>query len=150
MKQFLEYKGYHAKIEFDAEDMILVGEVFGIQDSLNFHGRTPQEVKEMFYQSVDNYLELCASIGKSPDKEFKGSFNVRIDQKLHREAAIAADQSGITLNQFVENAISDAVSKEALGPTYVFSTQLNTAENFIANTGCESSSRYKATQMVYS
>lgn len=55
----LEYRGYHASIEYDAEDDILVGEVFGIADSLNFHGESVNEVKEMFKQSIDNYLLLC-------------------------------------------------------------------------------------------
>ena len=33
----LEYKGDHASIEFDADDNIFVGEVFGITDSLNLY-----------------------------------------------------------------------------------------------------------------
>lgn len=59
MSSMLEYRGYHASIEYDAEDDILVGEVFGIADSLNFHGESVNEVKEMFKQSIDNYLLLC-------------------------------------------------------------------------------------------
>ena len=100
MKNMLEYKDYHAKIEFDKEDMLFVGSVFGIQDSLNFHGTTIQELVDNFHQSIDNYLEMCQEFGRKPDKEFKGSFNVRIDQELHREAAFAADRSGMTLNQY--------------------------------------------------
>ena len=99
MKNMLEYKNYHAKIEFDEEDMLFVGEVFGIQDSLNFHGTTIEELVENFHQSIDNYLEMCRELGRKPDKEFKGSFNVRIDQELHRKAAFAADRNGMTLNQ---------------------------------------------------
>lgn len=59
MSSILEYKGYHASIEYDAEDNIFVGEVIGITDSLNFHGTSVDEVKEMFKQSIDNYLILC-------------------------------------------------------------------------------------------
>lgn len=109
MKRMLSYKGYHAKIEFDADDMIFVGEVFGIQDSLNFHGTSIVELEEMFHQSIDNYLEMCAFLGKSPDKEYKGSFNVRINPDLHRKASEKAQQMGITLNQYVETAIIEAV-----------------------------------------
>ena len=90
MKDTLEYKGYHAKIAFDAEDMIFVGEVFGIRDSLNFYGTTIEEVVEMFHQSIDNYLQMCKDLGKIPDKEFRGTFNVRITPDLHRQAALAA------------------------------------------------------------
>lgn len=59
MSSILEYKGYHASIEYDAEDNIFVGEVIGITDSLNFPGTSVDEVKEMFKQSIDNYLILC-------------------------------------------------------------------------------------------
>lgn len=127
MKSMLEYRGYHAKIEFDAEDMILVGTVFGVRDSLNFHGRSADEITEMFHQTIDNYLELCAELGKEPDREFKGSFNVRIGPALHRQAALKAEQDRITLNQFVEQAIRSAVSKTESGTVYIISERPITA-----------------------
>ena len=105
MNSMMEYKGYHAKIEFDADDCIFVGEVFGITDSLNFHGSSVEELKQMFEQSIDNYLELCQKIGKEPEKEFKGSFNVRIPTEMHKKAALEAAKQNITLNQYVINAI---------------------------------------------
>ncbi len=108
MSSMLEYKGYHATIEFDAEDMIFVGEVFGISDSLSFHGSTVEELEKMFAQSIDNYLELCEKIGKSPDKEFKGVFNVRISPELHRKVALAAAEQNVTLNQYVTHAIENS------------------------------------------
>ncbi len=106
MGSMLEYKGYHASIEFDADDNIFVGEVFGITDSLNFHGSSVEELKKMFEQSIENYIELCAKAGKKPDKEFKGTFNVRIPPELHKKAAMAAAEQKITLNQYVTKAIS--------------------------------------------
>lgn len=108
MNSMLEYKGYHASVEYDAEDNIFVGEVFGITDSLNFHGTTVDELKEMFAQCIDNYLELCEKIGKSPDKEFKGSFNVRIPPEMHKRAALEAERQKITLNQYVMKAIEQS------------------------------------------
>ena len=107
----LEYKGYHASIEFDAEDNLFVGEVFGITDSLNFHGESVSELKEMFKQCIDNYLEICQQIGKQPDKEFKGTFNVRITPELHKRAALEAARQKITLNQYVSNAINQSFDK---------------------------------------
>lgn len=109
MGSMLEYNGYHASIQYDAEDNIFVGEVFGITDSLNFHGSSIDELKQMFAQCIDNYLELCQTIGKEPDKEFKGTFNVRISPELHRRAALEAAQKNMTLNQYVSKAISDSV-----------------------------------------
>ena len=108
MNSMLEYKGYHASVEFDAEDNLFIGEVFGINDSLNFHGTSVTELKEMFKQCIDNYLDLCEKIGKKPDKEFKGTFNVRIPPELHKKAALKAARQNITLNQYVIQAIKQS------------------------------------------
>lgn len=148
MKNMLEYKGYHAKIEFDEEDMLFVGSVFGIQDSLNFHGTTIQELIDSFHQSIDNYLEMCEEFGRKPDKEFKGSFNIRIDQELHREAAFAADRNGMTLNQYVEKAIRSAVSKNDNGPIYVITPAFTHTPYQKMATG-EVIADYKKTTMKY-
>lgn len=148
MKNMLEYKGYHAKIEFDEEDMLFVGSVFGIQDSLNFHGTTVQELVDSFHQSIDNYLEMCEEFGRKPDKEFKGSFNIRIDRQLHREAAFAANHSGMTLNQYVENAIKLAVSKNDKGPIYVITPSFTHTPNQKLVAG-EVIANYTKTKMEY-
>jgi len=115
MNSMLEYKGYHATIEFDADDDIFVGTVFGIADSLNFHGSSIPELKQMFEQCIDNYLELCEKIGKVPEKEFKGSFNVRISPELHRKVALAAANQKITLNQYIVKAIMQSFEEGTNG-----------------------------------
>ena len=112
MSRMMEYKGYHATIEFDAGDGIFVGEVFGITDSLNFHGKSVDELRQMFEQSIDNYLDLCKKIGKVPDKEFKGTFNVRIDPELHKKAALEAQKNNISLNQYVQNCIEQSFEED--------------------------------------
>lgn len=111
MKSMLEYKGYHATVLYDADDELFIGEVFGITDSLNFHGSSIDELKEMFANSIDNYLNLCKHLGKTPEKEFKGSFNVRIPVDLHKQIAMLAAQEQITLNQYVVNALNKSVSQ---------------------------------------
>lgn len=109
MNSMLEYKGYHAAITYDADDELFVGEVFGINDSLSFHGKSIEELKQMFANSIDNYLDMCKHYGKEPEKEFKGSFNVRIPSELHKQIALLAAQEKITLNQYVINALSKSV-----------------------------------------
>jgi hicB family protein len=109
----LEYKGYHAKVSFDEEDGLFIGEVFGINDSLNFHGRSVDELTEAFHNSIDNYLDACAKFHRSPDKEFKGSFNIRIPSDLHRRLALEAAKKNLSLNQFIKNTLTQAVPKTA-------------------------------------
>lgn len=62
----MEYKGYYAKVTYDVTEKIFVGEVTGIKDSLNFHAENEKDIEKMFHQCIDNYLELCAKIKKTP------------------------------------------------------------------------------------
>lgn len=38
--------------------------------------------------------------------EYKGSFNVRMSPEMHRQAAYQAAKAGLTLNQYVSNAVA--------------------------------------------
>ena len=109
MGKMMAYKGYHAQIEYNDEDRLFVGKVFGITDALYFHGATVTELEDLFHQSIDNYLMMCQRSGKEPEKEFKGSFNVRISPELHKEIAIQAASEGISLNQYVQQALEKAL-----------------------------------------
>ena len=111
MNTLMEYKGYHAKTYFDADDKIFVGEVIGIRDSLNLHGYSPDELERMFHQSIDNYLDYCKELGVEPDKEYRGMFNVRISPELHRLAALEAANRNITLNQLVSDILASALQQ---------------------------------------
>ena len=110
MANTLKYRGYHGQIEFSAEDNLFVGHVIGIQDSLNFHGSSIDEITVSFRDCIDGYLEMCKTFGREPDKEYKGSFNVRISPPLHRSAAIQAEAEGKSLNQFIQEAIEEKLS----------------------------------------
>ena len=107
----MKYKGYRATISYDEEDKIFIGEVFGISDSLNFHGRSVDELEEAFHDSIDHYLEICKQIGKEPQKEYSGTFNVRTNPALHKKAAEYAAHNGITLNQVITLAIEGFLNK---------------------------------------
>ncbi len=105
ISSLMEYNGYHAKVEFDSEDQIFIGHVLGINDSLNFHGESVKELTQSMHDCIDNYLEYCKQVGKEPEREFKGSFNVRIKPEQHKKIALYAANEGITINQFVSRAI---------------------------------------------
>lgn len=110
MSNVLEYKGYHSKIEFDVEACVLRGKIEGINDYVDFESDTLENIVSEFHSAVDDYLEFCAEVGKAPEKEYKGTFNVRIDPKLHRAIAIDAMKKGISLNATVEKAIEHYLS----------------------------------------
>ncbi len=113
MTNFLKYKDYLATINFSPEDEVFYGNIFGINDVVTFEGTSVQEVKDAFYEAVDDYLVTCKELKKTPEKSYKGSFNVRLPVTLHKEAALVAAQKSITLNEFVKAAISYAVKHDS-------------------------------------
>ena len=112
MNGVLKYKNYLATVEYSTGDDVFFGKVHGINDLITFEGLNVVQLKKAFHESIDDYLETCKSLKKSPDKTFKGVFNVRLDSDLHRKAAIIAAKHKQTLNQFVKTAISYAVNNE--------------------------------------
>ena len=109
MGNSLKYKGYTALISFDAEGGYLYGTVSGIRDKIYFEGGSACEITASFHEAVDDYLAFCAEKDKSPEKPFKGSFNVRVGPELHERAFLKAAEKGESLNQFVVRAIAAAV-----------------------------------------
>lgn len=108
-KNILTYKGYSTRVEYSAEDGVLHGKIEGIADLVNFESETVEGVETAFHEAVDDYLAFCEDIGQEPDKEYKGTFNVRVDPKLHRKLDRAAHKEGVSMNQFIETALEEYI-----------------------------------------
>ncbi len=104
----MTYRGYSARIEFDDEDEIFVGRIAGINDVIGFHADSVASLKAAFHEAVDDYLETCARIGKESRKPYSGRMMFRVDPEVHRKAAVAAELSGKSLNQWAEEALEKA------------------------------------------
>ena len=108
MNNTMEYKGYIGSVEFSETDQILFGKVQGIRSLISYEGTTAAELIDDFHGAVDDYLELCSAEGKTPEKAFKGSFNVRFkDPDLHRKAAVYAYNHNVSLNSVVEESVAE-------------------------------------------
>lgn len=108
MNNTIEYKNYIGSIEFSEDDGVFYGKVMGIHSLISYEGTTAKELVDDFHAAVDEYLELCKTEGREPEKAYKGSFNIRVSPELHKQAAIYAMSHSMTLNSFVENAIRNA------------------------------------------
>lgn len=106
MNNTIEYKGYVGSVEFSEDDLLLFGKVQGIRSLISYEGTTAAELIKDFHGAVDDYLALCDAEGKTPEKAFKGSFNVRFkDPDLHRQAALYAYHHSLSLNSVVEESV---------------------------------------------
>lgn len=108
MTNTMTYKGYSARIEYDDEDGIMTGQIAGLRDGVGFHADGVEELKEAFHEAVDDYVEACAKIGKEPQKPYSGRVMFRVDPEVHRKAALAAELSGKSLNQWAEEVLNRA------------------------------------------
>ena len=107
----MSYKGYAARIEFDAEDEIFAGHIVGIRDVVGFHADNVAGLKQAFHEAVDDYLDTCARVGKNPQKPYSGNLMLRVGADVHSRAALAAELSGKSLNQWGEEVLSEAAQK---------------------------------------
>ncbi|ETA74539.1 type II toxin-antitoxin system HicB family antitoxin [Ligilactobacillus equi] len=106
MKQKIQYKGYEGSIELSMENGMLFGKVEGLKKSyLPYEGETYEELIEDFHEAVDSYLEICKRKGITPEKSYKGNFNVRIQPKLHAEIADIAISHHKSFNATVQEAL---------------------------------------------
>ncbi len=105
----MHYKGYEAIIEFDADAGVFHGELVGLRDVVTFDGRSVEELQSALADSVDDYLDFCASRGEAPERPFSGRFVVRTEPDLHRAAAVAAKRDGVSLNKWVAKALQQAL-----------------------------------------
>lgn len=113
MKDYFEYKGYIGSAEVDCEGDSLVGKLLFIRDTVTYSSDTSTGLKTAFKEAVEDYLQTCKEVGDTPDTPCKGSFNIRIGPELHREVSLAARSKGMSLNDFIREALQAAVSTQA-------------------------------------
>ncbi|MDB5192256.1 MAG: HicB family protein [Segetibacter sp.] len=111
MNEILQYNGYCAIVAFSNADDVFFGKIIGINDLVTFEGESVAELKQAFKEAVDDYLETCAELGKTPDKAYKGVFNVRIPSELHKKASLVAATKDITLNELVKTALDKLLNE---------------------------------------
>ena len=102
------YKGYTGRIEVDIEAGVLCGRVLDIKDIITFKGKTVEEARQAFQDSVDDYLKFCKELGEDPDKPFSGKLPFRTTPEHHRKIFIAATKAGKSINSWMEDVLADA------------------------------------------
>ena len=107
----MEHKGYFAKVEFDDEANIFHGEIINLRDVITFEGKSVDDLRKAFNESVEDYLEFCAERGEDPEKPYSGKFLVRVGPELHKTLVIQARKNGKSLNTWVHDALHKVVKE---------------------------------------
>lgn len=106
----MTYKGYLAHIAFDEQANLFHGEVINIRDVVTFQGRSVDELRQAFADSVEDYLAFCTERGEAPDQPFTGRLTVRLSPEQHRQVILAAEKAGKDVAQWVIEALEQVVA----------------------------------------
>lgn len=90
MHNTMKYKTYIGSVEFDEEKEMFFGSVLGIRTSINYQGQDAGALVRDFHRAVDDYFAACAAAETEPERAYKGTFNVRVSENLHREDCFRA------------------------------------------------------------
>ena len=106
MNNIMKYKGYWAEIKYSDEDECFYGVVEGLKNSsISFEGTTVKELKRDFKDAIDAHLQYCKEHNEEPEKQCKGSLNVRLGVELHNKAKMKSIEKNISINELIKDAV---------------------------------------------
>ncbi len=106
MNNIMKYKGYWAEIKYSDEDECFWGKIEGLKNTLIlFEGNNVKDLKKDFKDSIDSYLEDCKANNEIPEKQCKGSLNVRLGVDLHNKAKMKSIEKRISINELIKEAV---------------------------------------------
>lgn len=107
MDNIMKYKGYWAEIKYSDEDECFCGFIEGLkEDVISFEGETVKDLKRDFKNAIEDYLRTCREINKEPEKQCKGSLNIRLGVELHNKVKMKSIEKNISINELIKNAVS--------------------------------------------
>ncbi len=113
----MTYKGYTGVLtDFEPETGTISGHVVGLQGGITFQSESGEGLVLEFHESVDVYLEWCEERGVAPEKPYSGKFLARMSRSLHKSAALKAAESGVSLNELVQDAVRAVVAPRIKAP----------------------------------
>ena len=105
----MTYRGYTARIDYSDADGCFVGHIAGITDIVGFHGESVAELRTAFAEAVDDYLQTCEKLNRSPQVPFSGDLILHIPPEVHAQIAQAAEGSGKSLSQWATETFAQAL-----------------------------------------
>jgi predicted HicB family RNase H-like nuclease len=55
------HRNYTARIKYSDEDACFIGRIAGIKPIITFHGDSVYEIRQVFQEAVDFYIETCSA-----------------------------------------------------------------------------------------
>lgn len=79
-------------------------------------GDTTEQAVAMIREAMHGWLEVALEYGDPipeprPEDDYSGKFVVRVPRSLHRELAETAEREGVSLNQYINAVLAQAVGR---------------------------------------
>ncbi|CAI9119550.1 type II toxin-antitoxin system HicB family antitoxin [Brytella acorum] len=108
MNNVMTIGGHRAVIQYDPEIKLFRGEFVGLNGGADFYADSIQGLEQEGETSLRVFLRTCEQDGVDPIRHYSGKFQVRVPEEVHAKAVETAAAKGISLNQFVLEAIEAA------------------------------------------
>lgn len=109
MNNIMTIGDQRAIINYDPDIEMFRGEFIGLNGGADFYADNIADLHREGQLSLNVFLDECNQAGIEPYKRFSGKFNVRISPAIHEHAVEAAAARGLSLNQFVAEAIQQEI-----------------------------------------
>jgi predicted HicB family RNase H-like nuclease len=113
LTNMLNYNGYFAEFGYDDSADAFHGRVIGLNDVIDFYGKTVDELKAEFRNSVDEYVDWCREEGVEPEKAWAGKMTLRPSDDQRRRYFVAAAAQRKTLSAWM----LDVLDRESVSVT---------------------------------
>lgn len=109
MNNTMQIEGHTAVISYDPNLEQFRGEFTGLNGGADFYAGSVEALKAEGSRSLQTFLTVCKERGVEPYKNFSGKFVVRVPSGLHARVTEAANAAGVSLNQWVQQALEHEV-----------------------------------------
>ena len=114
----LEHDGYLGAVLFDPNAGSFHGTVVNLRrDGVTFVGRTAEEVRTAFRESMEDYYAFCRDRGRAPEPPapFVGGEPVltHLAPEVYRHAETASVAAGTSVDEWVADCVAAAVAGRA-------------------------------------
>lgn len=108
----MKYK-YKIDLTWDSEDKLYIARVPELDGCLS-HGKTEFEAIRNVEKAIHGWIKTAKEFKmKIPEpvyqRNFSGSFNIRVPQEVHRHLALKAVEEKVSLNHLVSHILAKAI-----------------------------------------
>src|SRR5258705_8217889 len=101
MNNVMIIDGQKAVISYDPDIKMFRGEFVSLNGGADFYATNVNKLEIEGRKSLKVFLEMCKESRLEPYKSYSGRFNLRVDQRLHADAVVAAAAAGKSLKELV-------------------------------------------------